>query len=157
MNVWIDLISSRTHPQFMLPKQILIVDCKFMHQLRVEGQKNILEEFAQRCGLFSTIFPAMTSGDYNPLKLERIRFHEKQGNLYNNINILIARKVSQEKGIKLTLKWKFSIRKLKRCFTSSNAAPIIWSPTGIPADPPSNPHGKTNAGRPAKFTLTCIT
>lgn len=42
--------------------------------------------------------------------------------------------------------------------TSSNAAPIIWRPTGRPADPPStNPQGKTNAGNPAKFTFTCVT
>lgn len=41
--------------------------------------------------------------------------------------------------------------------TSSNAAPIIWRPTGRPADPPStNPQGKTNAGKPAKLTFTCV-
>lgn len=41
--------------------------------------------------------------------------------------------------------------------TSSNAAPIIWRPTGRPLEPLStNPQGITNAGRPAKLTLTCI-
>jgi hypothetical protein len=42
-------------------------------------------------------------------------------------------------------------------FTSQNGDPIIWSPTGSPAAPPStNPQGTTNAGSPAKLTFTYI-
>ena len=41
--------------------------------------------------------------------------------------------------------------------TSLNGDPIICSPTGSPAAPPStNPQGTTNAGSPAKLTFTYI-
>lgn len=42
-------------------------------------------------------------------------------------------------------------------FPSQNGDPIIWSPTGSPAAPPStNPQGTTNAGSPAKLTFTVM-
>lgn len=97
----------------------------------------LLKEFAQRCVPLSEVYPVNTMG----------------------IGSILRYRIKQAKN------WK---KKHNQCqqwlksnmlcnSTSSNAAPIIWRPTGRLEDPSrTNPQGNTKAGSPAKLTLTCI-
>jgi hypothetical protein len=119
---------------------------KYHLNIAARGRPTLVEQnwhpavFVRRCGLLSANSP----------KLKKI---------YHQLVLLIEEHLwKRETALILERCNNIHVQQQQyACITSLKGDPIIWSPTGRPADPPStNPQGTTNAGSPAKLTFTCI-